>query len=224
MRIMHFAGGGDVGGAKTHIISLGQQLARDNDFCLVSFRKGPFAEEAEQAGLQVVEAENAWNLGNCLNTALKAVENFHPDVIHCHGAKANMLGVMVKKLRHIPVCTTVHSDPARDYLGSPVKQLIFGSINSWALRRMDYYMAVAGEMERTLIRRGIDPQHIFVIHNGLDFSRAADCYRGKGPEDEIVVGIAARLTPIKNIPLLLRAFAAAYKKNPRLAAGTRNAR
>lgn len=216
MRIMHFAGGGDVGGAKTHIISLGQQLARDNDFCLVSFRKGPFAEEAEQAGLQVVEAENAWNLGNCLNTALKAVDNFHPDVIHCHGAKANMLGVMVKKLRHIPVCTTVHSDPARDYLGSPVKQLIFGSINSWALRRMDYYMAVAGEMERTLIRRGIDPQHIFVIHNGLDFSRAADCYRGKGPEDEIVVGIAARLTPIKNIPLLLRAFAAAYKKNPRL--------
>ena len=216
MRIMHFAGGGDVGGAKTHIISLGQKLAENNDFCLVSFRKGPFAEEARAAGLKVIEAESAWNLMTCLRTALKAVDEFKPQVIHCHGAKANMMGVMVKKLRHIPVCTTVHSDPARDYLGSPLKQFTFGSINSWCLNRMDYYMAVAGEMERNLIRRGIDPQKIFVIHNGLDFSKATDTYREKSGDDEIVVGIAARLTPIKNIPLLLRAFAKAYARNPRL--------
>ena len=38
----------------------------------------------------------------------------------------------------------------------------------------------------------------------------------KSGDDEIVVGIAARLTPIKNIPLLLRAFAKAYARNPRL--------
>ena len=216
MRIMHFAGGGDVGGAKTHIISLGKKLAEENDFRLVSFRKGPFAEEAREAGLSVIETESAWDLLAALRTALKAVDEFHPDIIHCHGAKANMMGIMVKKLRHIPVCTTVHSDPSRDYLGAPMKQLIFGNINLWCLRRMDYYMAVAGEMERSLIQRGMDPQRIFIIHNGLDFSRAVDSYRAKGPEDEIVVGIAARLTPIKNIPLLLRAFAAAYARNPRL--------
>jgi len=216
MRIMHFAGGGDVGGAKTHIISLGQQLAANNDFCLVSFRKGPFAEEAREAGLEVVEAENAWDLPGCLRTALKAVDSFKPDVIHCHGAKANMMGIMVKRRRHIPVCTTVHSDPGRDYLGSPIKQLVFGSINGHALKRMDYYMAVAGQMQNSLIKRGIDPQKIFVIHNGLDFSAATGIYREKQGDEDIVVGIAARLTPIKNIPLLLRAFAAAYAKNPRL--------
>ena len=31
MRIMYFAGGGDIGGAKTHILSLGKELAKDND-------------------------------------------------------------------------------------------------------------------------------------------------------------------------------------------------
>jgi len=216
MRIIHFAGGGDIGGAKTHILSLGKELSRDNEFQMVSFRPGTFSEEAKALGLDVIQVENAWNIPACLNTAVKAVDAFHPDIIHCHGAKANMIGVMVKKLRRIPVCTTVHSDPARDYMGAPMKQLIFGTINGWALRRMDYYMAVAGEMENTLIRRGVNPERIFIIHNGLDFSHACDRYREKSDGEDIVVGIAARLTPIKNISLLLRAFAKALSRNPRL--------
>jgi len=216
MNIMHFAGGGDIGGAKTHILSLGRQLSRDNHFHLVSFRPGPFAEEAQALGLQVTVVDSAWNLLSGLRTALRAVDAFKPDVIHCHGAKANMMGVLVKKLRRLPIVTTVHSDPSLDYMGAPLKQWTFGAINFWALKRMDFYMAVAGRMERSLIERGIDPQKIFVIHNGLDFSAASDQPRPLREEGDIVVGIAARLTPIKNIPTLLRAFAKAYAKNPRL--------
>jgi len=217
MRIMHFAGGGDIGGAKTHILSLGTELAKNNAFHLVSFRPGPFAEEARALGISVTVAEHAWNLVSSLKTALAAVDSFKPDVIHCHGAKANMMGVLVRKLRGVPLVTTVHSDPTRDYMGAPLKQMTFGSINLWALKRMDYYMAVAGGMEKSLIRRGIDPQRIFVVYNGLDFSQADDAPRPT-PEAQadIVVGIAARLTPIKNIPTLLKAFAKAQAKNPRL--------
>lgn len=51
MKIMHFAGGGDIGGAKTHILSLGKELAENNQFRLISFRKGPFSEEAKAKGL-----------------------------------------------------------------------------------------------------------------------------------------------------------------------------
>lgn len=216
MNIMHFAGGGDIGGAKTHILTLGRQLSQEDAFHLVSFRPGPFADEAKAQGLQVTVVEHPWNLVASLRVALRAVDHFQPDVIHCHGAKANMMGVLVKRLRHIPILTTVHSDPARDYMGNPLKQAIFGSINMLALRQMDFYMAVAGRMETSLIQRGVDPQKIFVIHNGLDFSRAADHPRHPGPQDDVVVGLAARLTPIKNIPTLLRAFAKAYQRNPRL--------
>ncbi|MEG2213160.1 MAG: glycosyltransferase, partial [Clostridiales bacterium] len=138
------------------------------------------------------------------------------DVIHCHGAKANLLGIMVKNLRHIPIITTVHSDPKLDYMGNPFKQYSFGLINAWALRRMDYFMAVAGRMEKNLIERGFDPQDIFTIYNGLDFSQAQNEPRPAKPAGDIVVGIAARLTPIKNIPTLLKAFALAYQQNPRL--------
>ena len=216
MRIMHFAGGGDIGGAKTHILSLGRELANIHPFCLVSFRPGPFAEEARAMGLQVVEAEHPWNIFQCFHMALKAVDEFKPDVIHCHGTKANMIGVFVKQFRHIPLITTVHSDPSRDYMGMPFKQALFGNINLIALRHMDFYMSVATRMEKSLIHRGVDPQNIFIIHNGLDFSTSDPTPRPLEKEGDIVVGIAARLTPIKNIPTLLKAFALAYAKNPRL--------
>ena len=45
MRIMIFAAGGDIGGGKTHILSLAKELAKDNDLRLVSFRKGVLSEE-----------------------------------------------------------------------------------------------------------------------------------------------------------------------------------
>ena len=216
MRIMHFAGGGDIGGAKTHIISLGCELARSNDFQLISFREGEFAEEARQAGLHVIVTPKHWNIPDCLRVALRAVDEFKPDVIHCHGAKANMMGVLVKQRRHLPLITTVHSYPRKDYMGTPLKQLVFGSINLWALRHMDYYMAVAGRMNDYLIEDGVDPQRIFTLYNGLDFSDDRQPAPVKKDPDQVVLGIAARLTAIKNIPTLLEALARARETDPRL--------
>ncbi len=216
MRIIHFAGGGDIGGAKTHILSLGKQLMEDHQFCLVSFRQGEFAEEAKQLGIDVRVTDDNWNLITAIKLALKVVDEIKPDIIHCHGSKANMMGVLTKMFRKVPIITTVHSDPKLDYLGSPFKQYTFGLINALSLRRMDYYMAVASKMESNLIERNFNPQDIFTIYNGLDFSKACDDPRPLKIEGDIVVGTGARLTPVKDIPTLIKAFAIAYRKNPRL--------
>lgn len=217
MNIMLFAAGGDIGGGKTHILSLARELSEGNNLKLVSFRKGVLADEGREMGINVLVTDNGWNLAMDMKMVLEAVDQFKPDVIHCHGAKANMFGVLVKKLRSIPVMTTVHSDPKLDYMGMPLKQATYGFINAIALRNMDYYMAVAGKMEQNLIERGFDPQRIFTIYNGLDFSEAKNEPRPPKEESEdIVVGIAARLTPIKDIGTVIRSFAIAYEKNRKL--------
>ena len=51
MRIMHLIGGGDIGGARTHILTLAQQLSRGNAFRLVSFREGNFSKDAALSGI-----------------------------------------------------------------------------------------------------------------------------------------------------------------------------
>jgi L-malate glycosyltransferase len=172
MRIMLFAAGGDIGGGKTHILSLAKKLAGQNSLKLVSFRRGVLSLEARQMGIDTVDMDSSLGTFHALKLALKQVDEFAPDVIHCHGAKANMLGVIVKKLRGVPVMTTVHSDPKLDYMGMPLKQYTYGLINEYALRHMDYYVAVADRMQELLIQRGYDPQSIFTVYNGLDFSAA----------------------------------------------------
>lgn len=217
MRVMVFAAGGDMGGAKTHILSLAKELSNDNELKLISFRKGVLSEEALEMGIDVSVVDNGLNIFKDIKGALEEVDTFKPDIIHCHGAKSNMLGIIMKAKRSLPVMTTVHSDPAKDYMGSIWKQWTYGLINALALRRMDFYIAVAEKMERTLVERGFDPLRIFTIYNGLDFSQAPEEAKAeKNPQDDIVVGIAARLTPIKDIGTLLKAFKIAYEKNNRL--------
>jgi len=217
MRIMLFAAGGDIGGGKTHILSLARELAEENTLRLISFRRGVLSQEAREMGIDTLEVESGLGTFHAFKMALSQVDAFAPDVIHCHGAKANMLGILVKKFKGVPVMTTVHSDPRLDYLGMPLKQYTYGLINAYALRRMDYYVAVADRMQELLIQRGFDPQSIFTVYNGLDFSLAKKEGRpARQPEDVIRVGIAARLTPIKDIGTVIRAFARAYEKEPRL--------
>ncbi len=217
MRIMLFAAGGDIGGGKTHILSIAEELSRSCDLRLVSFRKGVLSTEAMQMGLDTADIDGTRSFAATVRFALQQVDGFKPDIIHCHGAKANLIGVIVKQLRHVPVMTTVHSDPRLDYLGAPLKQYTYGFVNALALRRMDYYVAVAGRMKEILIERGFDPCRIFTVYNGLNFSGASDSPKpAKDPEDTIVVGIAARLNPVKDIPTVLRAFAKAYSQDKRL--------
>lgn len=217
MRIMIFAAGGDIGGGKTHILSLANELAKCNDLRLVCFRKGVMSEEGEAMGLDVAAIDHSEGTPAAIRFALAQVDEFEPEVIHCHGSKANMIGALVKKKRGIPVMSTVHSDPKLDYMGRPLRALTFGKINMWALRRMDYYVAVAWKMRETLIEYGFDPQSIFTVYNGMDFSDAPKGPRPRKAEDEeIVIGIAARLNPVKDIPTLIRAFAKAFKEDKRL--------
>lgn len=216
MNIMLLVAGGDIGGGKTHILSLAKQLSTTNNVLVFSLRSGVLTDEARDMGLAVTISQNGWNARKDIRNLKDAIDSFHPDVVHCHGAKANMYGALLKLCRDVPVITTVHSDPKLDYMGQPHKQYTYGLINELALKRMDFYMAVADRMELTLIERGKDPQSIFTIYNGIDFSTASPDPRPSKPEGDLVVGIAARLNPVKDIATLVKAFAKAYGRNPRL--------
>ena len=217
MRIMLFAAGGDIGGGKTHILSLAKELAKDNDLRLVSFRRGVLSQEGMDMGIDTVDTGGNNGIFHSIRLAFRQAKEFQPDVIHCHGAKGNMMGILVKWFLHIPVMTTVHSDPDLDYMGAPFRNLTNGNINRFCLRHMDYYVAVADRMRELLIQRGYDAQNIFAVYNGLDFEGSDTEPRPEKPlDDPIVIGIAARLNPVKDISTLLRAFAKAHERDSRL--------
>ena len=225
MKILHMMGGGDIGGAKTHIFSLVRELNKYHEVCMVSFRDGPFPREMMEERLRV-ELVLLRNPIAARNAVLRIVDSMQPDVIHCHGARANMIGAMVRAKREIPVMTTMHSDYKLDYMGMPWKQYTLGTINTRSLRKLDFYQAVADRMAQTLIARGFSPYRVMTIYNGMDFrhpltnfDRTAYCQENYGVEVDdsmVLCGLAARLTPVKDIPTAIAAFAKAAEVQPEL--------
>lgn len=224
MKVIHLISGGDTGGAKTHILSLLQNLGRVITVQLVCFRDGPFAEEARQLGIptEVMPGNRIFRIRRRL---VDYIREGGYDLIHCHGSRANMIGALLRGVTELPVVTTVHSDYRIDYLGRPLSRLTFGTINALALRRLDYRIGVSDTITELLTARGFSPDRLYTIYSGLDFSPAPDqgdrveYLRSLGAdvdEDSVVVGIAGRLNPVKDMSTLLRGFAAGYAQCPRL--------
>ena len=223
MKVLHLISGGDVGGAKTHVLSLLRGLTDNLPVRLAVFREGPFADEAQQLGipLTVLTGGPHTSVGELLK--LIAAENF--TILHSHGSRGNLISGLLTRRVNIPTVTTVHSDYRHDYLGRPLARTVYGNLNKWALRRIGHYIGISRVMTDLLRDRGFPPDRVFTLYNGLDFSLTLpsvdkrDFWRLRGLElspGDVVCGIAARLSPVKDIDTLLRAFAQAAVDSPGL--------
>ncbi len=216
MKILHMIGGGDVGGAKTHVLSLVSKLSEDNEVLLVSFRHGEFADDARAMGINTRVIKNRNPLSDIAELR-RVIREGDFDIIHCHGAKANVMASLIKGGLRIPVITTVHSDYRLDYMGSIIKMMTNGLLNTVALRSLDGYIGVTNAFADLLIERGFDPYELYTLNNGIDFksplapkisreeylsSLGISC-----GEDAVVCGIAARFHPVKDIATAVRAVA-----------------
>ena len=224
MKVIHLISGGDSGGAKTHVHSLLQNLSRTIEVTMVCFMEGPFAQEARELGISTVVLPGH-NLLHTFRTLKQMIREGGYQIIHCHGARGNMMGALLRKATGLPVVTTVHSDYRLDYLGRPFSRISYGTINTIALRRLDYRIGVSDAMTDLLISRKFDPDKLFTIYNGLDFTPRTPAmtreayWKSVGlqaDENSVVVGIAARLNPVKDIATLVRGFALAHETCPNL--------
>ena len=222
MKIMHLISGGDVGGAKTHVLTLLQELGKKHTVELVCFMDGPFADEAREMGIKtrILKHKNLFRLRKDL---MNCVRRGGFDLLHCHGAKANVYASWIRKKLSIPVVSTVHSDPRLDYMGRPLANITYGFMNRIAMRYRDGWVAVSDAMKGLLISRGYPGDSIWPIYNGIVFPKKLphkprqEFLQGMGldwGEDCVIFGIAARIAQVKDMQTLVRAFAQAVAEVP----------
>ena len=221
MKILHLISGGDVGGAKTHVLSLLQGLGKTDEPRLVCVTDGEFAADARRMGIDTRILHE--RLPDTVRSLLRMIADERIEIVHCHGARANMIGAILRKKINVPTVTTVHSDYRLDYLGRPLHRLVFGTINTVALRLFDYHIGVSDSMAQLLISRGFDPQTMFSIYNGIDFTPVVPAlgreayFRSVGLQtqpESVVFGIAARFSAVKDVATLIRGFSAAVRQEP----------
>ncbi len=224
MKVLTLISGGDKGGAKTHVLSLLREISKNVEVLMICFMESEFTEDAKAMGINTLVL-NGGNIMKVIAEIRNIVKEGNFDIIHSHGSRGNFMAWLLKKHVKIPLLTTVHSDYKLDYMGRPLAGLIYGTLNRLALRRMDYFIGVSDSMTELLISRGIQPDSIYTIYNGIDFdieskplSREAflDSYGIKAEADWVFAGIAARIEPVKDIATLIKGFSIASSKAPKL--------
>lgn len=192
-------------------------------------REGNMLPLAERLGVQVVrmpELGREINLFGDLTSVLelaRLIAREKPDIVHTHTAKAGFVGRLAARLCGVPIVVhTFHGHVFHGYFGR-LKSRAFVYLERLLGRLSDVILTVNEQQRRELIGYGIaPPEKIRAVLLGLELgelaSNGADpaTMRRKWgvPLEAPLVGIVARLVPIKGHELFLDAAADLHSSRP----------
>lgn len=140
---------------------------------------------------------------------------YRPHIIHTHTAKAGALGRLAAFLCRVPVRVhTFHGHVFHGYF-SPFKSGVFIRIERLLARGAHRIIAISPKQKRDLceVYKIVPPEKCCVIRLGFELEKLASAESGRFRQrlglapDTRLVGLLARLVPIKNHRLLLEAIA-----------------
>lgn len=166
MRVLHVIGGGDTGGAMSHLLPLLSALtSAGHDVHLACLGGGGLAEEAERRGLPVtvlpmsgahdprVLAFLRRLLAGVTGTAAAGTRE-RWDIVHTHGMRANLpVRLVIERSSRGPcLLTTIHSDIRLDY-DSPLLAQAYEVLDRGTVRRVDALVCVSESLRSLQIGR-----------------------------------------------------------------------
>jgi glycosyltransferase involved in cell wall biosynthesis len=224
----------NVGGPAIHVILLSARLrAAGYETILVKGREAPsegdmldFARELDVRPVVVPELGREirwWDDVLAFWKLVVIIRRERPDIVHTHTAKAGLLGRVAAWLAGVPLIVhTFHGHVFHGYF-SPSRTRLFVALERWLARRTHRLVAVSERVRGEVLAHGVGrPERFHVVPVGLDLKRFAECDARRGEaRDELglspdapLVGIVARLVPIKRHEVFLTAAAAVARRLP----------
>lgn len=215
-------------GAESVILSLSKALKQTKYSsivgCLIdSYKMKPeLGKEAEDSGLDVEYFPMKFKLDPFVIRKIgKAIHQRNIQLIHAHGYKSNILGIIASKIYRIPIITTNHLHPPMPI--EDKKLQFYSKIDVYfTMKRLDKIVAVSDEIRDKLISEGLIESKIIVIENGIEidkyntldeFDKLAYKKSLKIDPNSFVIGTLGRLTPQKGHVFLLEAAKKVLSKN-----------
>lgn len=147
----------------------------------------------------------------------KIIDEFKPDIVHTHAAKAGAVGRLAASHSGVPVIIhTFHGHVFHSYF-NPVKTRMFLEIERYLAKRTTKIITLSEiQKEELSSQYKVAPLEKFeIVPLGFDLSKFEEGREEKRKkfrseynvaEDEIAIGIVGRLVPIKNHELFLKAL------------------
>lgn len=228
LRVCHLASGDLWAGAEAQIAALLEalRLYTDLELSAVVLNRGRLAEELERIGVPItVLDESRRGFFNILWSLRSHLGQYRPDMLHSHRYKEHVLGACAAMLSYHPaVVQTFHGLEERLHGWADFKMAVYSNLTTICGRRAAKgFVGVSGEIADVL-RRRFPHGDVRCIKNGIDLTRATSRVAPSEmrarlglPAEASVIGAIGRLTPVKGIEFLLKAFTQAKKRSaPRI--------
>lgn len=154
---------------------------------------------------------------------LREIRRYRPRLVHTHLAKAGAVGRIAARLARVPIVVhTYHGHVFHGYF-SPLRSRLFVHIERILARWTDRLIVLGEAQEREILGYGVGrPEQMVRIPLGLELEPflTAEAFRGQFrrqlgiPVDAPLVGIVARLVPIKAHDLFLAAARRISERRP----------
>ncbi|NQT14976.1 MAG: glycosyltransferase, partial [Planctomycetes bacterium] len=222
MKIVHLTASRFLGGPERQMLGLAGSLSPAGESVFVSFSEGglcrTFLDEVRRSGMQAVElGHDTPRLGAALLELGRSLRRLNPDVLCCHGYKANLLGLLAARRIGMPVVSV-----SRGWTGETSRVRLYERVDRFVLRWMDRVVCVSEAQAAKVRGVGVRTDKILVIRNAVDTGRFAppqteyrDRLQGLFAEPRRwIVGAAGRLSPEKGFDVLVEAAAEVLAGNP----------
>lgn len=217
MHILHLNAGNETGGGMIHILSLLNEFKR-NEFTLGLLEEGLMQKKAKELGIRTVLFKQRGKFDvSVVRSVCRYMKEHHVDIVHTHGPRANVLGMIIKKKTGRRWVLTVHSDPRDDFLGGGLKGRCFTAVHLFAIKKADHCFAVSERFKKILTELGMEEEKITAILNGIDFRRTPEPYDRKAfrfRDNDFLILMVARLERVKGHEMALRALKKVARAHP----------
>lgn len=204
------------GGVESYMLSLGSGLRERGVDVHVVVKDRAFAHRAAAAGLEphVVTKKSKWDPAFLfrLRGLLRRLE---PDIVHSQGMVSDFAASFGGT--GTPVIT-LHTLPEADASMKASRLLLYRAMNRIAFGRCALMIAVSKARRDDLLRTGVPPEKIRVVHNGIAPAPAAG-RRGRPPGAPLRISSVSRLVTEKGIDVLIDGAAIAMKGGLKAALG-----
>jgi len=209
--IVMLIAGNERGGAASHIVTLAKAVKKystDPHFVFVSIGRGPLHDSLMETGVEVRLLEGS--LSTVLSNLKRILRELPDSILHSHGPRMNVIASFVAKWAKRPWTSTIHSNPNLDFLSSRLKTVFFTR-----LHRLRLASAVGLFVGNPTFADLVPVKTVVFVPNALwlpNLPESKAYYESKLkrrsgiPEASTIVGIAARLDPVKDIQTLIKAM------------------
>ncbi len=181
----------------------------------------PFLRAARALGmpLHIVRGHNQYDPRMVWRLA-RLVKSLGIDIVHAHEVKSDVLAYLASRIRRVSIVTTLHG-----WFGHTAKHRLFIALDRLSARRFDCVIAVSAEIRDEMLRAGVRPDRLRLLHNAI----VPACYErtgrrgflreliGRQLQSPVIVSIG-RISPEKGHADLVEALAIVASRGRRFSA------